>query len=57
MKKNVLHAKNKVINLQSTEPRIGILLDNMLNKSFLGTTTLGTDVIYVESLNTWELIA
>ena len=57
LKENVLHATNKVINLQSAETRIGILLNNLLKQYLVGITTLGVDVIYVESMDTLEVIA
>lgn len=56
LKENVSHVANKVINLQSATPRIGILVNNLLNQSLVGITTLGTYVIYVENLDYLELI-
>ena len=57
LKENVSHATNKVINLQSVEPRIGILLKNLLKLSLVGITKLGAYVIYVKSLGTLDQTA
>lgn len=57
LKENVSYATNRVINIQSVEQRIGILLNNLLKTSLVGITTLSVDVIYVDILGTLDQTA
>ena len=52
LKENVSFVINKVINLQSSELRSGILLNNYVRKLLVWITTHGTYEIYVVSMDT-----